>query len=168
MANDRIEFDADKGEEWDATIAAMQEVADTLPDDIRGRVSDQVEPWVTEAQGQVIAIPIKGVGKQKGLRAAVAAHVERSDSGDASHFEINVEADNPGTQPSEVIIPLGLDRPTGWRHPVFGNRNVWVQQVPLSHDWFTDIFNEDKANDVADAMSDAINDGLDRIAEAGG
>lgn len=31
--------------------------------------------------------------------------------------------------PSQRKLPRRWDKPGGWRHPVYGNRNVWVKQV---------------------------------------
>lgn len=48
------------------------------------------------------------------------------------------------------------------RHPVFGNRNVWVsQQVPA--DAFTDAFNE-QLPEAQEALYAAINQALDTVA----
>lgn len=166
MADD-LSLSVSKGPEWDATLNALTDESVSMGEDIRLRVNDVVAEWKTEVEVAVEAIPIKGVGKQTGLRLAVAHNVNSSTDGDGSHFETTVEADNPGA-PDEAIIPLGLDQPTGWRHPVFGNKKTWVQQVPLTHFWFTAILNDDKRNNVSDEMTDAINDGLQRIADAGG
>lgn len=163
---DGIGVSAEKGPEWDAVVAALNEVSATLPEEIKGRVVAVVDPWIAEAEAAVIAMPIKGVGKQTGLRGAVAAHVDKTTDGVPEDFEVAVSANNPGT-PSEVIIPLGLDRPTGWRHPVFGKKKTWVQQIPLTHDWFTDAFGLHRSDEVANEIQDALDGAANRIDDAG-
>lgn len=162
---DGIDFDTSKGEGWDPTIAALDEVSSTLAEDIKARVENIVDPWITEAKAQVESMPIKGVGKQKGLRGNVAHNVDKTVTGDGGDFTVSVDANLPGDE-GEQIIPLGLDRLTGWRHPVFGNPKVWVQQVPLTHEWFTDAF-EGRSDQIENEIQDALDEAVNKIADAG-
>jgi hypothetical protein len=36
--------------------------------------------------------------------------------------------------PGELSLPLGMEGVKRWRHPVYGNREVWVTQAP--HPYF--------------------------------
>lgn len=160
-----VSFSSSKGSEWDRVIAALAEVADTLANAIRSRVAIMVDPWIDQAEIDVESMPIKGVGKQTGLRDNVARHVSKNVDGVAEDFTVSVDANLPGNE-GEQIIPLGLDRLTGWRHPVFGKRNTWVQQIPLSHEWFTDQF-EGRDEEVSSAIEGVLEDAANRVDDAG-
>jgi hypothetical protein len=69
------------------------------------------------------------------------------------------------TDPRESIIPRGLDRPQGWRHPVFGNRDVWVTQRGTGS-WFTDTF-QDGQGPIRDSLTDVLEDARDTVARSG-
>lgn len=69
--------------------------------------------------------------------------------------------------PDEAIIPRGLDRPQGWRHPVFGNKDVWVTQRPLRPGWFTETF-ANGHDEIENALTDALEWARDTVAAAGG
>lgn len=170
----RLSFSAEKGAEWDAVEAALGDEELTLGDSIRARVDSVVAEWQAQAEAAIETLPIKGVGRQSGLREAIARNTNKSSDGDGSAWSITVEADNPSTNPNEARLPQGFDNDTGFRHPVFANPNMprsrwtWVQQVPLRHEWFTGTLNDSKRNNVSNEMTDAINDGLQRIDDAGG
>lgn len=59
------------------------------------------------------------------IAGATGSSVSASDKQVALAFR--VRAGN--LPPSQRKLPRRWDLPGGWRHPVFGNRNVWVQQV---------------------------------------
>jgi hypothetical protein len=67
----------------------------------------------------------------------------------------------------EAIIPRGLDRAAGWRHPVFGNMNVWVTQTASRPGWFTDTF-ADGRRPIQEGLTDELEGSAHRIAAAGG
>jgi hypothetical protein len=168
MALEGVEFDISRGPEWDRVQAALTNVAAELPKEIKDSVSSMVDPWKAHAEADVISTPIKGVGKQTGLRREVAASVDKHVDGTAENFEVSVTSSLPHGigEENEAIIPLGMDRAGGWRHPVFGHMDTWVQEVPLRHKWFTGAF-EDHQDEVEREIQSKLDAARDAIAAAG-
>ena len=178
-----VEFDGEKGDGWDQTAAALDVQRHSLARDIMGRVSRMVDPWIDEAQSEVEDMPIKGVGHQHGLRVEVANAVAKYVEGPAEAFTVTVDPQNPDPAvPSEIIIPLGLDRTKGWRHPVFAGgmrygmtklqkrkltaSRTWVQQVPLTHDWFTSAFSDAREPEISLEIQAAMDEAVREIADS--
>jgi hypothetical protein len=67
----------------------------------------------------------------------------------------------------EAIIPRGLDRVSGWRHPVFGNRSVWVRQTASKPGWFTDTLGDGRF-DIQEGLTDELETSAHNIGAAGG
>jgi hypothetical protein len=82
-------------------------------------------------QTAATALPAHGA-VHTGLRAQIAA---------ATAVRVTDSKSNPGVriyvQEGKVPGKLGRDtnRARGWRHPVWGDKNVWVTQV-MSPDWW--------------------------------
>jgi len=68
---------------------------------------------------------VRSSGLRDQIAAATGASVSASDRKVALAFK--VRAGN--LPPSQRKLPRRWDKPGGWKHPVFGNRNVWVKQV---------------------------------------
>lgn len=168
MALDGVEFGIEKGSEWDRVIEQLRVTNDTLPKDIRDDVSRMVDPWMAHAEADIASYPIKGIGKQTGLRREVAGSVSKDVNGPVDFFTVQVTSSLPAGsgEENEAIIPLGMDVISGWRHPVFGNRNVWVQQIPLRHKWFSGAF-DDHDDEVEREIQDKLEAARDAIAAAG-
>lgn len=168
MALDGVDFSIENGPEWGRVESALSDVSATLATEIHDAVTDMVNPWAAEAEARVSSMPIKGVGRQTGLRAEVAAGVNKSDGGTPEDFTVEVTASlPPGVgEENEGVIPMGLDRLSGWRHPVFGNRNNWVQQIPLVHGWFSGTF-DNKHDDVENEIQGKLEAARDKIIAAG-
>jgi len=67
----------------------------------------------------------KAASLREQIAKATGSAVSASDKKVALAFK--VRAGN--LPPSQRKLPRRWDLPGGWRHPVFGNRNVWVRQV---------------------------------------
>lgn len=91
-------------------------------------LQNAVGPIIADVQRAAMSLPARGT-KHTGLRGRLAAGVRAQTNG--QHVRITSSM----ADPSEAALPRGMDNGTrGWRHPVFGNRNVWVQQRGGS--WF--------------------------------
>lgn len=167
---DGLEVSIDAGPEFERVDAALADESATLAMKLRDAVNREVEPWIADAEAAVISIPIKGVGRQSGLRREVAGSISKNISGAPEDFEVVVEASLPAGsgEENERAIPAGMDRETGWRHPVFGNRRVWVQQIPLRHHWFTGTLDDGRNDDVTNVLQNALEEAANNIAHAGG
>lgn len=64
-----------------------------------------------------------------GLRAAVAQGIKSKVSYSGRKLGARLTVEVTHLPPSQRNLPRHLDRPKGWRHPVYGNRDVWVAQV---------------------------------------
>jgi hypothetical protein len=108
-------------------LRAVREAARSIPvRGVRGGGGRQRAEWRRSRS--------KRGGGPTGLRDSVAkATVMETNLGGAGariRFRTKASAMPPGQQK----LPRYLDRPDGWRHPVFGNREHWVQQI--GQPWF--------------------------------
>lgn len=101
----------------------------------RKRLTDAAGPFVPKVRASALAIPIKAEGAQTGLRARIAACAEVAswESG-ARQVSVAVEIQPQRMPPRERSLPLMMEGVKRFRHPVFGNRENWVQQQP--HPYF--------------------------------
>src|SRR5687768_2006571 len=121
------------GPEWERVIAALARANAELPDEFGDAIESDAEKLADVARGRVLGLPTPRNAGHTGLRAKVAAgvHVERLNTGG-----VRVQTAMPTK--SEGIIPRGLDRAKGWRHPLFGDKNHWFSNP--GYDWFLSTF----------------------------
>lgn len=131
------------GPEWKKAALELEKAELELPDKFRADLREEAEAKAEEARNKVRSLPVHG-SKHTGLRERVAAGVEVSES--AEGVEVNSGMDKF----DERNIPLGLDRPEGWTHPLFGNRHHWYRNEGGS--WFRDTF-ENGEKDFEDRLS---------------
>src|SRR4051812_26673285 len=77
MALEGVEFGIEKGSEWDRVIAILADTNAEFTKETKEAVSRLVDPWMSQAEADVASTPIKGVGKQSGLRREVAGSVSK-------------------------------------------------------------------------------------------
>lgn len=58
-------------------------------------------------------------------------------------------------------LPKDFNNPKGWRHPVFGNRDVWVKQTGTP---YFDAVIQKHRDELADSVTAALQDLADRLA----
>lgn len=63
------------------------------------------------------------------LRAAVAQGIKGKVSYTGRKLGARITVETSHMPPSQRNLPRHLDNPRGWRHPVPGNREIWVKQV---------------------------------------
>lgn len=150
------------GEEFHRVANALREVDASLPAQFRKELKRAVKPLVAEAKRRVRSMPVSGRSGHTGLRRRVARGVRvlASTGATARLRVITVMEDQ-----DEAIIPRGLDRHEGWRHPVFGRGSVWQTHAPGS--WFTDTF-QDGHDEIERGLHDVLEDAANKIARAGG
>ncbi|MFE6846569.1 hypothetical protein [Streptomyces sp. NPDC057686] len=157
-----MEYRVSAGEEFARVAAALRTVDSRLPGDFREELKRAVRPLVARAKEKVRNLPVHGV-KHTGLRRRVAAGVGMRVS----------TSRNPGIRvttsmrdPSEASLPHHLDDPRGWRHPVFGNRHVWVTQH-TGGAWFSRTI-ADGRDDIARDLHGVLERAAETVADAGG
>lgn len=145
------------GEDLQRAALALRVQDARFPGELRRRITRTVRPFIQEVKSNARRIPTHGT-KHTGLRRRVAAGV----------FMHTRTSRNPGVvigtrmaDPSEAIIPRGMDRQSGWRHPVFGNREVWVDQR-TGGSWFSGPLAR-KRDSMVRAIHDEMEDLADRI-----
>lgn len=118
------------GSEWRAVRDELQREDRRARERLGAELRNAMAPVVADVRSQALALRSNG-SKHTGMRTRLAAGVRAEANGN----NVRVVAASPG--PGMDALPRGFDNgPKGWRHPVFGNRDVWVQQRGGS--WFRD------------------------------
>jgi hypothetical protein len=153
MPGPGLGFNVIAGPEWERVVAALSREQYRLPIELRDAIEDDAEKLADVARGRVLGLPTPRNAGHKGLRAKVAAgvHVERQGTGG-----VRVQTSMPTR--SEGIIPRGLDRAKGWRHPLFGDKSHWFSNP--GYDWFLSTF-----SNSSDLIERDLKSVLDRAAE---
>lgn len=154
MPGPGLGFNIIAGPEWVRVIAALGRVDEQLPGDLGDSIERDAERLAAVARGRVLGLPTPRNAGHTGLRVKVAAgvHVERQGTGG-----VRVQTSMPTK--SEGIIPRGLDRPKGWRHPLFGDKNHWFSNP--GYDWFISTF-----SNAEDEVKRNLEDVLERAADS--
>lgn len=160
---------------WQVTADDLRDVGTALKyeeDGMRLRrqlakeLRDAVAPAVAEAKGRVLAIGSAGLPHDGGsLRSAVASRVQTQARLTGKSAGVRVRARKSGMPRGFANAPKRLNRDGGWRHPVYGNRDVWVRQLGAP-DWFDDPLQARKAEYRA-AVERAVRGMADRIRSGG-
>lgn len=127
----RATYNVRLGDEWRRTSAALREADRSLPGELRRAMRDAARPAAEDAKRRVKSLPVHG-RKHTGLRRRVAAGVAIQAGAGRG---LGVRIVTGMKDPQERKLPLYLDDPRGWRHPVFGNRHEWVHQ-DTGGSWF--------------------------------
>lgn len=70
----------------------------------------------------------KRAARRGGLRSSIARGVRTSVRTSGRNQGLRVLVNEKVLPPDQHKLPAYLDSPKGWRHPLFGDRNYWVQQ----------------------------------------
>ena len=146
------------GPEWKRVAAALDAEDKALGDKFRREVREAGNMLAARAQAAVMRIPSTGLA-HSGLRARVAHGVGTKIT--ASGVDITTSMNDR----DETNLPAYLDSQSGWRHPVFGNRDVWVRQ-DTGGSWFRATI-ESGRNDVEDRLSEIMDGAARTISRAG-
>ncbi|WP_157251036.1 hypothetical protein [Nonomuraea typhae] len=115
------------GREWKEVNRRLRLAGEKgLQKELRKAVREAARPGRDAAKIAARTIPAKGP-RSRGLRRRIARGV--GIQADARRVRI-VTRMPAGME----MLPRGFDTPKGWRHPVYGNRERWVQQP--GHPWF--------------------------------
>lgn len=144
------------GPEWPATVAALAAVDNSLPRWIEEELEEAVRPAADRAARAVLSVDVQGgpthsTGMRARVSAGVGVRVGPTRHRNGSYFRIYTSM----PERDEVIIPRGLDRPSGWRHPLWGNKNHWYVSRPTRPGWFTETI-ADSGDDMARNIQDAL------------
>jgi hypothetical protein len=149
------------GPEWMRIRAQLRKEAKTLDEHLQRAQRLVMEELVKEAQAKVRAVQVQGgPAGRTGLRRRVAASVTTVSRGGMTSVSTHMR------DRDERNLPLGLDRPQGWSHPLFGNKSRWYRERPVKPGWFSRTF-DDAGDQVVDKMEDELEQAVGRIARAG-
>jgi hypothetical protein len=160
MPGPNLGFTVITGPEWLRVLEALGRVDRDIPDRLQRGIRDIAEDVADVARGRALGLPTPRNAGHTGLRAKVAEGVSVENQGNGG---VRVTTSMPTR--SEGIIPRGLDRVRGWRHPLFGDKRHWYSNP--GYDWFLSTFShsenvfesklhrilEEAADDIADAAS---------------
>lgn len=142
-------------DEWDALSAALDDVNQTLPNDVANALQDVAQQLAAAAQAAILAEPTHG-RKQSGLRAKIADSVSIDNTASGATITANMDGE---------LAPLPYDTDQGdWEHPVFGHENNWVTQID-EPGWFSDTM-DSGTDDAEAAVGQAMDDAVDKIQAA--
>lgn len=156
----RATYSVRLGDEWRRVSLALREVDHDLPSRLRKAMRDAAKPAAEDAKRRVRSIPVHG-RKHSGLRSRVARGVAvQAGAGRGLGVRIVTGMRNP----QERMLPLYLDDPRGWRHPVFGNRDEWVTQH-TGGSWFRAAIAEHRP-EMARELTRVLEDAAETVAAA--
>lgn len=158
MSPERAMVRITTGPEWKRVAAALDAEDKALGDKFRREVREAADRLAVRAQAAVMRIPTTGT-KHTGLRGRVAKGVGTKIT--ASGVDITTSMNDQ----DETNLPAYLDAQTGWRHPVYGDRDVWVRQ-DTGGSWFRATI-ESGRDDVEDRLSEVMDDAARTISRAG-
>lgn len=129
-----------------------------LDRELRKGLREAAKPIADAERAAARGLPAKG-GKSSGLRARMAAAVTVRYSSSKRNPGVRVHIPKRRMPEKEGNLPRYTQSPQGWRHPVYGNTEVWVQQVMAPGWWFN------AARPHWGAARREINAAVDRIAK---
>ncbi|WP_432135146.1 hypothetical protein [Streptomyces sp. bgisy154] len=152
----------------DALVAALRAEEDgkALRKDLAKNLREVLKPAAAEAKSAIMGMGSSAGGTAPGLRSAIAKKIRPEVKLGGRWSGARVKAFKTKTVRGFPNAPKRTNSARGWRHPVYGNREVWVQQRGKV-DWFDDAF-QGRTNHYRQAVLDAMEDMARRIAERAG
>ena len=152
---DEFELEVEGSEQLSRAVAALADVGKYIPLDIKDKINDAAVDLAEKAARRVQAVKMQKPGYEvsTGLRRRIARGigVKRLKAGDYTVHRVTTSM----LDSDEAIIPRGFDSPAkGFRHPVFGNKNKWVRQLP-ANGWFRDTM-DDSARIIPPKLEDIL------------
>ena len=163
--------DAIKAEEFVKFYKAVSQIDPELKKALRKHLMSKVAPIVEEVRQAALAIPsnreVGGTRKKKGqtlgLRASLAAAAKADFNGTGRgavvHIRISKTRFQAVSGKENRSLPHYMEgrRKRPWRHPVFGNKEVWVEQSSHPFLGVTVWKNQDKfIKGVSDSVEETI------------
>lgn len=168
---DQFQIDA---KEFAAFYKAVAQVDPELKKALRKTMTTLAKPIVADVKAAELAIPSRGgeavatrkkKGETLGLRASLA-NATKSDinaTGRGAVVHIRVSSSKfMATSGRPRSLPYYMEgrRKRKWRHPVFGNKENWVEQSPHPYLAVTVLKHKDS---FVDGVADAVNEVLQQI-----
>lgn len=125
----------------------------------------ELKPAAALAKSGIMSMPSRGVGPghSPGLRSSIARKIRPEVKLGGNWSGARVKAFKTRNVRGFPNAPKRTNRSKGWRHPVFGNTDVWVDQHGMEN-WFDNAF-EGQADKYRQAIQDAMEAMARRIAD---
>ncbi|MGW0914651.1 hypothetical protein ACWD1Z_23280 [Streptomyces sp. NPDC002784] len=134
-----------------------------LRKELAKNMREALKPGAAEAKSSIMAMPSSGLmATAPALRSSVARKIRPEVKLGGRWSGARVKAVKTKNVRGFPNAPKRLNRAGGWRHPVYGNREVWVQQHGKV-DWFDDAF-KGREGAYKAAVEEAMEDMARRIA----
>ncbi|WP_460067393.1 hypothetical protein [Streptomyces sp. YKOK-I1] len=116
-----------------------EEDGKALRKELAANMREALKPGAAEAKSSIMAMSSAGLPTAPALRSSVARKIRPEVKLGGRWSGARVKAFKTKNVRNFPNAPRRLNRARGWRHPVFGNREVWVQQHGKV-DWFDRSF----------------------------
>ncbi|MFG2276974.1 hypothetical protein ACGFNY_45365 [Streptomyces chartreusis] len=134
-----------------------------LRKDLAKNMREALKPGAAEAKSSIMAMPTQAARPvTPALRTAIAKKIRPEVKLGGRWSGARVKAFKTKNIRGFPNAPKRTNRAGGWRHPVFGNRDVWVTQHG-KRDWFDDAF-KGREGIYREAVEQAMEDMARRIA----
>lgn len=117
----------------------------------------QIEKVKTAHRAKQSAKAQAGAGLRESIANATTGSISTGSAATGVSVTWRVRASKMAN--SQRRLPKGFNNPKGWRHPVFGNREVWVAQTGTPY--FDVVINQDEG-----ALRDRVVEGMQAAAES--
>lgn len=135
---------------------AMRRTAEgkILRREMHAAIKRTLEPYVDILRSRIRSMRSRGKGPRPGLRETIAARIRVSVKSSAVRIVVGTTARVRGFTTAPARTDQGI-----WRHPVWGRRTVWVEQIGQKG-WFSQTLLP-----VRSEAKEAIRRILDEMAE---
>ena len=134
---------------------SLTELNRSVPVSVQAAIRAVADEYLQLAQVRALEEPSKGLDRNH-LRETVSRGVRLKNIG-----SLGVRITTQMPVEDEAIIPRGFDSSRGWRHPVFGHKDRWVQQKG-AFSWFLDTM-QPMAPEALTAISKAIDAAVESV-----
>lgn len=105
--------------------------------EIKRKMSRQLRasaaPMVPAVRASIAAIPVKGTSGSTGLRQRLQKATRLKVRTTGREAQVTILVDPKRMPPGQMALPQAMEGLKRWRHPVFGDRAVWVTQEPHAY-----------------------------------
>lgn len=137
MPNPGVDIDIQGGPEFRRAANAMRKVGRDLVQELEDTLTRDAYAMRESARQGIMRVPSSGrYGTNIRARTQQALKVEHDQATGlfGKLARARIVLDDSMLPPEHSKVPMLLDRRGGWRHPVYGNRDVWVNQ--RGRQWF--------------------------------
>lgn len=96
---------------------------------LRRNINSAVAPMKQEVQRNAFAIPAKGTAGSTGLRVALMRATRIQINTGTRSLGVRLIVDGKRMPAGQEALPMLMEGEKRWRHPVYGNREVWRDQA---------------------------------------